>query len=238
MLSIVTFKWGSKYTDEHVYRLGSMLARNLTIPFEYVLITDTPENWTTARRHTGAPRRVIRLWDEMRDAKLCGVRLKMFDPNIKLLFERFAWIDLDVVITGNVDQLFSRTESFVALATPRRPMPYNGSLVMMNAGCRPSVYTEWSLSAYRSRGEAYGRRMGVKHGTVSDEGWMAEILGHSEARFELASGIEYYKNMKRGQDGKTILQSSTKLVIMNGRRFDPAFPALQAESPWIKTFWR
>lgn len=233
MLTIAAFKWGHKYTKDHVIRLRNMLRRNLTIPYEFALITDADEDDTP----DGV--RYIPLWSEMQDAKLCGVRLRAFGKDMRTIIgPRFAWIDLDVVITGNVDHIFSRREPFIAAATPRPPMPYNGSIVMMDAGARSQVYEGWTMEAYHRLGLAYGAAKGVKAGTVSDEGWMAIVLGDGEARWTMADGIYYFRRhlLAGGNPGR--LPKGCRIVIMNGRRFDPAFYEWQQQCPWIEEHWR
>lgn len=236
-LRIVTFKWGSKYRAEHVRRLENMLTRNLTIPFEFVLITDKPDD------DADLAERVIPLWQDMQDAKLCGVRLRAFGPDMaELIGPRFAWIDLDVVITANVDHIFGRTEPFIALSTPRPPMPYNGSLVMMDAGAREEVYSRWNMQDYWTEGERLGRENGVKAGTVSDEGWMWHVLGTEEPVFNgkgwegREDGIYYFRHDLK--QGVKPLPEGACMVIMNGRAFDPSLPRWQSRCPWIKEHWR
>lgn len=242
-LSIVTFKWGDKYTLNHVARLHNMLARNLSIPWEFVLLTDDPRDKEIEDTSpTVHPRsRVLPLWDDMRDAKLCGVRLRAFGPEMaELIGPRFAWVDLDVVVTGNVDHIFGRTEPFIALSTPAGPLYYNGSLVMMDAGARRRVHDLWTPEGY-ARMPAHYARLGMAAGGQSDEGWMTYVLGPNEARFngdfgERRDGIYYFR---RDLDkGKKPLPPDARLVVMNGRTFDPSFPALQSRCPWIKEHWR
>lgn len=225
-LTICTFKWGDKYTDEHVRRLHSMLARNLTIPWRFLLITDRPsEQWD-----------VLPLWEDMRNTNLCGVRIRAFGKDMaERIGPRFAWIDLDVVITGNVDHIFGRTEDFVGLQTAGPPLPYNGSLVMMDAGARSQVYERWTPEEYASI-RAYWGAQGIKSGAQSDEGWIGYVLGNDEARITRDDGVYYFRRQLGA--GKIPLPADARLVILNGRAFDPAKEALQEQCPWIKEHWR
>lgn len=229
MLSIVAFKWGSKYTLEHVRRLRRGLARHLHMPHELVLITDDWHN----DRFEGAAHRTIPLWEEMRGAPLCGVRLRAFAPDMAdRIGSRFAWIDLDVVITGDVTPIFQRAEPFIALATPQGPLAYNGSLVMMDAGARRGVYDQWTPERYLALGREFASRHGMRGGVVSDEGWMTIQLGTDEATVGKAQGIHYYKRLRGGE-----LPSTATMVVMNGRKYDPSFWHLQVRSPWIREHW-
>lgn len=232
MLSICVFKWGDKYSTEHVRRMHNMLARNLTIPWQFVVITDDPEGDRAAHHRIDV--KFVRLWDEMRDTKYCGVRIRAFGADMMhRIGPRFAWVDLDVVITRNVDHLFSRSEDFVALATPNPPMPYNGSLVMMDAGARAQVLAKWTPDAYAET-RAYWDRLGVRAGAESDEGWMGRVLGDKEATFTQSDGIYYLKRLAP----KYKLPIDACMVVMNGRKADPSFHEWQKTSPWIKEHWR
>jgi hypothetical protein len=233
-LRICVFKWGTKYTHDHVRIMRNMLARNLTIPYEMVLISD---QWMDDRSSLPADISVVPLWQSMREAKLCGVRLHAFHPFMaEMIGPRFAWIDLDVVITGNVDHIFSRTEPFVALSPPRPPMPINGSLVMMDAGAFPHVQSSWTLQEYHRVGDKLGRDYKIPAGTVSDEGWMWHTLGTEQAKITKADGVYYFRHdlLKGGRS----LPADARMVVMNGRAFDPSMPGWQAKCPWIAKHWR
>lgn len=235
MIHICTFLWGNKYTHEHVLRLGRALARNLTIPYKFVLISDqAAHDQLLLEGEDGAPSIYLPLWREMRDAKLCGVRLRAFSADMKeYIGDRFCWIDLDVVITGNVDHIFGRTEDFLALATPQGPLHYNGSLIMMNAGARAEVYEAFDPTEYAKLPGLY-LKQGMKHGGQSDEGWMTYMLGSGEATVGRAEGIWYFKHIAGMKD----LPPDTRMVVMNGRRFDPSMASWQRTSPWLLEHWK
>ena len=46
------------------------------------------------------------------------------------------WLDLDCVVTGNLDPVLGRSEDFIAWKDIAPPQPYCGSMVMMDAGAR------------------------------------------------------------------------------------------------------
>lgn len=233
-LVILTFKWGSRYTARHVNVLRSMLARHLRLDHEIVCVTDDCAGIDPAVRIVPLNSPV---WAPMRDARRCGVRIRAFAADMaEIVGPRFAWIDLDVVVTGDVTPIFARTEDFVITATPRPPLPYNGSIVLMAAGARRQVYETWTEADYTRRGEALGRARGVRHGTVSDEGWIACVLGDHEATWTRDDGIFYFR--RDLDEGRKALPADARIVLLNGRRFDPSFPELQRRCPWIAEHWR
>jgi hypothetical protein len=60
----------------------------------------------------------------------------------KIFGERFVCMDLDCVIGGPLDPLFDRQKIWCCSRAPVRIAPYNGSMMLIRAGCRPQVYEE------------------------------------------------------------------------------------------------
>ena len=151
MLTIASFKWKpitggydlpmliDSYTDKHVRIHKAMLERNLTIPFRYVCVTDEPVDGIEC----------ITLWDKCRHLGGCYNRLYTFSKDMKqVLGERFACIDLDVVILKNCDHIFDRPEPFICNSykpSPDNPNPRdqycNGGMYMMDAGVHDDLWT-------------------------------------------------------------------------------------------------
>jgi hypothetical protein len=242
-LTICAFKWGTRYTLRHVSALYLALGRHLTIPHEFALISDDPDDESFCVK---AGIRYIPLWDDMRGVKNCGVRLAAFHSIMsRYIAPRFAWLDLDVVITGNVDHIFSRPESFVGLKTPAPPMPFNGSLVIMDAGAYPAVRSEWTPERYEACG-AYWLAQGCAGGGASDEGWIGRMLRNPNIPARGigtvggdpgVDGIYYFKRHLLKGRGLS-LPADARMVVMNGRQFDPSLPEWQARAPWLLEHWR
>lgn len=143
-----------------------------------------------------------------------------------------------MVITGNVDHIFGRTEPFVALATPKGPLHYNGSFIMMDAGAHPEVEATWTPEAYAALPARYAA-LGMRHGGQSDEGWMTAVLGPDKPTVGRKEGCYYMKHLEGHHAGTSDgLPKDARMVIMNGRRYDPSMPNLQKAYPWIAKHWR
>ena len=87
-MRVVALRTGNKYGPEYAERLYTGLARNTTVPFEFEVITET--------KYPG-------WWG----------KIELFPPK-----ERIVVLDLDVVITGNVDFLFEYDGPFCAWKDP------------------------------------------------------------------------------------------------------------------------
>lgn len=228
-LEFVTFKWGSAYSARHVNVLRDMLSRHYHAPHRLTCITDNA---------TGIAKdiRILSMWNDSRLVGHCMQRIRLFEPKTAAkIGPRFCWLDLDIVIVDDVTPIFSRTEDFIACGVEKPWQPYNGSMVMMNAGARPRVYSEFSLPMFEARRRKHGYGGG-------DQGWIACALGPNEARWTEADGIRSYRDHVEGPpngmgDGSGSLPAGARLVIFNSRRLDPSDVALQERSPWIAEHW-
>jgi hypothetical protein len=98
-LRIICVKWGSKYSAEWVYNLKRMVERHLTVPHRFVCMTDRaiPDvECVEAAEHLPS------WWS----------KVGMFRPG--LFPGRNLYLDLDVVITGNIDGMLQFAPGVVA----------------------------------------------------------------------------------------------------------------------------
>lgn len=232
-LVVVSWLWrgvGRKsalHTAEKVNILRAMVARNLKVPHEFVCVTDMPE---------GVDRdiRIIPLWRDLRDEGYCMVRLGAFRPEMReIIGPRFVWLDLDIVVTGDLTPLFDTPEDFKISGVELRAQPYNGSIVLMDAGARRQVYDAYDR-------ERFLRVKAEKTYGGTDQAWIAVCLGEKEAVWTEHDGIYNYRDHihpdpPAGTGGA--LPENARIISFNGQ-FDPSMPGLQKKSPWIMDHWR
>ena len=235
MLKVVCFKWefqggyklpssiNNQYTAEHVNRLERMVAENLSLPYEFICITDNPE---------GVNCRTIPLWDKCRELGGCYNRLYVFSEDMReLIGERFVCIDLDCVITGSLDKLFSRQEDFIInnyrAYRKGREQHYNGGLFMMTAGARKEVWERW-LEGGVEELEAV-RREKMLVGT--DQAWISHVLGRGECMFDEDDGVYGFRHLP---GSKRELPTNACLVFFAGA----IDPSTEKGVGWIdKYYW-
>lgn len=191
MITILTWLWKqpngrTAYTADHVNIWASMVSRNLAMPHELACVTNMPrgidpkvriitppgefEDVTTPRWANGRPS--------------CFRRLAMFRRDAAAMFgKRFVCMDLDVVIGGPLDPLFDRSDDLVIFKGTAPNRPYNGSMILMTAGCRPQVYEKFTQDGAIEAGQLY---------TGSDQAWLAHILGYGEATWSEADGVHWH----------------------------------------------
>lgn len=214
--------WGGGYTPDHVNIAARMLRRHLKMPFEVLCVTDDPTGIDDSIR-------CIPLWDKCRFLGGCYNRLYVFSKDMaRFIGPRFACLDIDCVLTGDVTPIFSRREEFIINAyqsgdaTRHIDQRYNGGLFMMDAGARSRVWDCFDIDIHPQDMEARADRIGT------DQAWIREILGPDEAVFKgPEDGIYEARNI--GPD----LPRDARLVMFAGRR-DPTTARWQ----WVKDHYR
>jgi hypothetical protein len=94
-ITVLCVRFGNKYGREYVERLRNMVSRHMTIPYEFVCLTDDQHPIAGVRSIVQPNANYARGWWH---------KVHMFDPNIPLS-GRILYFDLDVVIHANINKL-------------------------------------------------------------------------------------------------------------------------------------
>lgn len=189
-LTCLTWLWAqeggrAKFSAVHVNIWAAMLRRHCTLDLDIACVTHTPEGIDPSIRIITPPGE----WENLQTTRWkggrpsCYRRIAMFRPDAADIFgERFVAMDLDVVISDNIDAILGRDEDFVICGPSQRGMRwiYNGSMMMMTAGCRSNVYTEFTPD----KAEMASRRY-----VGSDQAWIAYSLGEGESTWGPEHGV-------------------------------------------------
>lgn len=235
MIRIVCFKWHkphyrSKFTGEHVNILRDMVARNTTVPHEFVCVTDDP---------TGIDEdiRVIPIWDNpapqygAENKPNCFVRLKCFSDEMKqLIGEKFLWIDLDVVIVNNIDHILNDPAQFKIWRVDGEMMPCNGSLALIEAGSRSYI---WDSFKAEEVDPVFAFRRGPERFVGSDQAWIAKNLREEDQFFGQKDGV-YSFRCHVEEEG---LKPNACIIFFHGER-DPWMKEIQEGFDWVRTHYR
>lgn len=198
-LQVNTWLWSqpggrASYTAEHVNIWADMVRRHLAMDHEICCITDMPEGIDPSVRIIEPPRTfediTLPTWDMHGGKQLpqCLRRISMFAPDAAETFgERFVSMDLDCVIAEPLDPLFDRPDDFIMYRGTAGNRPYNGSMVMMTAGCRPKVYTEFTPERAVEAGKKF---------VGSDQAWISYMLGWGEATWGPEDGVVWWGSSK------------------------------------------
>lgn len=202
MIQVNTWLWSqpngrTSYTAEHVNVWADMVRRHLTMEHEICCITDMPDGIDPAVRIIEPPRAfegvTLPTWDMHAGKQLpqCLRRIAMFAPDAADTFgERFVSMDLDCVIAEPLDPLFERDADFMMYRGTNDARPYNGSMVMMTAGCRSQVFSEFTAERAIEAGKKF---------TGSDQAWISHVLGWGEPTWGPEDGVVWWGSAKNYQ---------------------------------------
>jgi len=234
-LTVVTFLWDDperdkthsyKFGPEHVVILRNMVKRNLTIPHEFVCVTDTP-----FEVHG------IRIVDLDKTKHVSGTvfaRLMMRKPDIAAtLGRRILSLDLDCVVVGSLDDIAGRTEDAVFWHNPNFGLPrrafYQTSIQLFDAGARSQLWTHFDPE---TSVPLANRRFGG-----AEQAWVSEMLDWDEANFDAEFDGVYGAARGTGIGVREALPDNAKIVFFPGNRI-PSQPETQAEYPWVGEFYK
>lgn len=231
-LTVATYLWRDPSRDnrgyvcepEHVRILKAMVERNLMLPHRFVCVTDeevegvetVPMDWT---KHI--PGTVF-------------ARLMQHNPEWATanLGERILSLDVDVVITGSLDELAARKEDIVLWRNPNFPAPkrafYQSSVQLFSAGARPELWADFDpIETPKWVNWRFGG---------AEQAWISERLDWNEAYFDARDGI-YGAGRLNGNGVYTDLPRNARIVSFPGSRA-PWQPEVQEKHPWVGEFYR
>lgn len=224
-LVVCTWLWGAKYSPIYVERLHKGLRKHLEQPFRFLCFTERERSVTFSE---GIERYGIQD-TALTHLKGCFARLRMFDPAWQQacgIADRLVCLDLDVVITGPLDQLFDRPESLVVLqgANAANPCPYNCSVMMLRKHAHPELWTDFSVDKLDRI---------PRHEFPDDQGWLWYRVKHAAAWLVgWPSGIYAFKKPGWPKDNDE-LPADARIVSFIGWRDPNAFTRL----PWVQEHW-
>ena len=232
-LQIITFKWDAglhdkkklRFSCDHVNKLYNSLKRNLTIPFTFTLITDEPEaDIPLLDKRID----VMQIWDWGHNLPKCYRRLFAFSKDAPLE-NKVAWIDIDVVITGNCDDIFSQLNrhTFVSYANPDLPNKYNGSLVMWYRDMYYHVFESFDFK--KAFLETKERNL-----IGSDQAWLDISVPNGLTIGKYQGIYSYRRDIKL--NNLDVLPDNCKMVIFHGK-YDPAQEDIYNIN-WVKENWK
>jgi len=227
VLTVVCFLWQDPefqhrhlftYDARYVNVLRSMLARHLTVRHQLVCCTDDPAGIDPGVRIVPLPAEAQRLGSYNR-------KLYIFHPDAGVIFgKRILMLDLDVVLVGNIDDIASRPEPFLAWAGHLNGRNrFNTSLVLMDGGAFPEVWTDFDPGLLASLKD---------HGFDGlEQDWVSHKIGGRGAAIPRTDvGIESFTPLI----GKP-LPGTARIVFFNGRS-SPPMAKCQAVA-WCRENW-
>lgn len=234
-ISIVCWKWHkdgyrARFTPEHVHILRDMIRRNTRLPHRFICVTDdaaglAPDIETVPLWPNPAPNY------GRRNRPNCFYRLRAFAHDMAdILGKRFLSLDLDCVITGNIDHILSDASDFKIWKVDGATMPCNGSMFLHKSGTRTDIWE--SFEAGKVHPIAALRLLHGFQG--SDQAQIAACLKPDQDFFTQKDGIYSYRlHLKQARR----LPDAARIVFFHGRH-NPWDADMQRRHGWIRRHWR
>ena len=241
MYNVVCLKWGSKYPAEYVNRLHNMVRRNTTLPVNFYCITDDANDLNGEIHARMLPDLGIKGWWY----KLMLFKSELFDITGTTIF-----LDLDVVITSNIDDLFTyKPGSFRIIKDLKQG--YNSSVFRLDIGSHPDVWQDfWSNKDYiikRLHGDQNWIEEAIPmHMNTWPKEWVVSFKKECDARATRTWGaigrILLKFDLFPTPKGHAQYPNGTKIVIFHGKP-DPIDVmngpwGVWKEAPWIREYWK
>lgn len=191
-ITVLCVRFGNRYGRDYVERLRNMISRNLTIPYEFVCLTDDHNLISGVRSIVQKPGGYAKLWWH---------KVHMFDPQLDIS-GRILYMDLDVVVHANLDRIvLSCGKDFYGIKDFNRKFhpgwnSLNSSVMSWVHGTQTDIWSEFT------RDKMAAQRL---HG---DQDWIWKIA-KNRIKFFPTEWIQSYKWEIRSRD---------ELVDRTGRR--------------------
>lgn len=133
MTNVVCIKQGSLYGPHYVNILYASLRRNAALDFRFVCFTENRDGVDPRVECRPLPYQLRGWW----------CKIPLFAPPQCIEDDQIIAIDLDVVITGNVDWLLNWRGDFMGVRDWATSKYYNGSLWSLRPGAHTNVWTDF-----------------------------------------------------------------------------------------------
>jgi len=203
-VQVVCVQSGTEYKQEYVDKLRNSVARNLTIPHSFHAITDStiPEE----------------------DQASWWAKIQLFNPHTFDINHLVLYLDLDVVITGSLDDIVSAKSHHPMIIIENfsinvRHCAYNSSCMLFHPLYNNSITNIWQ--AYENDKDKIKK---VLHG---DQCWIWRSLKNSVSVFpqHLIRSYKYHCTRNVPDD--------TRVVVFHG-----APNPEQVRAEWITKNWK
>ena len=125
MVHVVCLKWGTKYSADYVNRLYNMVNRHLDAPFSFYCMTENSEGVYPEINILPLPNLELKGW---------WYKLYLFKNEFYGLSGKILFLDLDVVITGDLTQLIHYDSEKLYISQDQDVGRYNSSVMCFTIG--------------------------------------------------------------------------------------------------------
>lgn len=221
MIQVVCVKHGNLYGAEYVNKLYRGVARHTTLPFRFICFTEDPTDIIPEVRIKPFLNELPGWWN----------KLYLFSHQAALP-GRIFYLDLDTVITGNIDPYmqfsgtFAILRDFYAFRNDKLNNHFGSGLMSWEGGWGEHIWKDFMVNP-RLNQRSHG------HG---DQGWLMKTVPLTEVTFwqdimEPNKTIDSYKVSVRANS--EILGPTTSILCFHG---EPR-PHKIRELNWMQEHW-
>jgi hypothetical protein len=228
---VLCLKHGTKYSSDYVNRLYNMVKRHCTLDFEFVCLTDDAKGIKEGIKILPLPGGLSGWW----------YKPYMFSKDLPLN-GTVLYIDLDVVIAGSIDKLFTyqprhwfTIRDFTRAMRPKW-QKYNSSVVRFNTGQLHHVWEKFDQDKLNIQRRLHGDQDWLyevdKSAMLYPDSWILSWKWEVRKSKEFAPG-----GLKGNRKLKTIEHVTPRveccITVFHG---DPQ--PHNCEDPWVVDNWR
>ena len=238
VVNVVCMKWGTKYPAPYVNNLASMVKRNLTLPYRFVCFTDDATGLDDDIEILPLP--VINVPPKYDVSP--WRKLGMFSKELGDLKGKTLFLDVDVLITGSLDDFFTHSDKFCIIEnwTQKGQGIGNSSVYCFTVGKHIDVLEHYNenmdnvLSSYDNEQMYLSKKIG-------DIVYWPDEWCRSFKRHLMPKGILKYFMKPSKPDAQT------RIVVFHGRPeipealtggFHGSWRKFVRACPWISDLWR
>ena len=227
--NVICVLWGTKYPLKYVNILYNMVKRNLTLPFNFYCLTDELNHqFTNGIKPIKIPEPQLQHWWN---------KMHLYNPDIGLEGNNL-YVDLDVVITGTLDEMFTfgKDEDFCVIKDFGQPSTtINSSVLRYNLKHHSHIW-----KTYIDRKSNFD----TLHG---DQNVITDLMFNHKQKVYFPDDWTYsYKWPERGKPGKyekykpekyDKIKSNSKICVFHGHP-NPADVIEHNPKSWVKEKWQ
>ncbi|BBB24424.1 conserved hypothetical protein [Isorropodon fossajaponicum endosymbiont JTNG4] len=238
-VNIICMKWGDKFPVEYVNRLFGMVSRHLSIPFRFVCFT---ENSVGIRDEVEIqdlpeldlpPRLLERGWR----------KLTVFKQDFGGLSGPTLFLDLDIVVVGNLDGFFTHSGNFLIAHDKKNPKKIEGnsSIFRFEIG----QYSE-ILSYFKQNSELVQNEVRHEQAYLSREMYKQDKLRYWPDEWVPSFKYRCCPSWIKSWFQAPFIPKGAKVILFHGLPNPPEaiigrsgkwYRHIQP-SPWIEKYWK
>jgi hypothetical protein len=154
MMHVVCLKWGNKYPPEYVNKLYGMVRRNLTLPFSFHCMTENPEGLNPDINVLSLPELGIHGW---------WYKLYLFKKDFYGLSGSMLFLDLDIVITGSLNDIVTYAPGRFCIAPDKIAGMYNSSVMYFEIGSMEYLWESFACQKEAVMARFHGDQEWIQH---------------------------------------------------------------------------